>query len=86
MRSRSGTGTVSAPPNIRPALTCLGIWSTVLALKTFAVPSACSTLPSTIAPRLCAFGLPRYTPTASRFASMIGPRPRSISANASSQV
>lgn len=87
MRSRSGTGTVSAAPNMSPELSCFGIWSTVLALKTFALPSACRrTRPSTIAPRLCAFGFPRYTATASRFASKIGPSPCSISANASSQL
>ena len=40
MCSRSGTGTESPPPNIMAAATCLGIWSTVLALKTFCVPSA----------------------------------------------
>ena len=32
LRSRSGTGTLSAAPNIRPADTCFGIWSTVLAV------------------------------------------------------
>ena len=47
---------------------------------------AAAPCPSMIAPRLWAFGLPRYTPTASRSASRIGPSPRSISANASSQV
>ena len=31
VRSRSGTGTLSAVPNMSPALTCFGIWSTVLA-------------------------------------------------------
>ena len=31
-RSRSGTGTLSAAPNISPADTCFGIWSTVLAV------------------------------------------------------
>jgi hypothetical protein len=30
-RSRSGIGIDSGVPNIRPADTCLGIWSTVLA-------------------------------------------------------
>ena len=30
----------SAPPNIRPADTCFGIWSTVLAENTLWVPSA----------------------------------------------
>jgi hypothetical protein len=29
VRSTSGTGTDSIVPNISPALTCLGIWSTV---------------------------------------------------------
>ena len=29
VRSTSGTGTDSIAPNISPALTCLGIWSTV---------------------------------------------------------
>ena len=42
MRSTSGTGIVSAAPNISPAETCFGIWSTVLAEYTFCVPSACS--------------------------------------------
>ncbi len=40
VRSRSGTGMESAPPNMYPHETCLGIWSTVDALKTFLVPSA----------------------------------------------
>ena len=31
---------LSAVPNMRPADTCFGIWSTVLAEKTFRVPSA----------------------------------------------
>ncbi len=31
VRSTSGTGTVSDPPNISPAATSLGRWSTVLA-------------------------------------------------------
>ena len=39
-RSRSGTGTLSRWPNMSPAETCLGIWSTVLAVKTFCEPSA----------------------------------------------
>jgi len=29
VRSRSGTGIENRVPNIRPAATCLGIWSTV---------------------------------------------------------
>ncbi len=29
VRSTSGIGTLRIVPNIRPALTCLGIWSTV---------------------------------------------------------
>ena len=40
VRSRSGTGTLRAVPNMSPALTCFGIWSTVLAEKTLRVPSA----------------------------------------------
>jgi hypothetical protein len=32
VRSRSGIGTDSPAPNISPALTCFGIWSTVLAV------------------------------------------------------
>ena len=40
VRSRSGTGTESIVPNIRPDETCLGIWSTVEALKMFCEPSA----------------------------------------------
>ena len=40
VRSRSGTGTVRAVPNMSPALTCFGIWSTVLAENTLRVPSA----------------------------------------------
>ena len=31
VRSMSGTGMLSAAPNISPAETCFGIWSTVLA-------------------------------------------------------
>ena len=31
-RSTSGTGTLSAVPNMSPADTCFGIWSTVLAV------------------------------------------------------
>ena len=45
MRSMSGTGTVSAPPNIKPDDTCFGIWSTVLALYTFRLPSDRITTP-----------------------------------------
>ena len=40
VRSTSGTGMLSAAPNISPADTCLGIWSTVVAEKTLRVPSA----------------------------------------------
>jgi hypothetical protein len=40
VRSTSGTGMVSPPPNIRPDATSLGRWSTVLAEKTLVVPSA----------------------------------------------
>ena len=36
----SGTGTLSQCPNMRPADSCLGIWSSVDAEYTFAVPSA----------------------------------------------
>ena len=31
VRSTSGTGTLRIVPNISPAATCFGIWSTVLA-------------------------------------------------------
>jgi hypothetical protein len=40
VRSRSGTGTLSQWPNIRPAESCFGIWSSVDAENTFAVPIA----------------------------------------------
>ncbi len=40
VRSTSGTGTVSAPPNISADDTSLGRWSTVLAENTLVVPSA----------------------------------------------
>jgi len=40
VRSRSGTGMLSTVPNMSPAATCFGIWSTVLAENTFRVPSA----------------------------------------------
>ncbi len=40
MRSRSGTGTDEPVPNISAEAICLGNWSTVLAEKTFFVPSA----------------------------------------------
>ena len=40
VRSMSGTGTLSPPPNMSPVATCFGIWSTVLAEKTLRVPSA----------------------------------------------
>ena len=39
-RSTSGTGIESIVPNMRPAETCFGIWSTVLAVYRFCVPSA----------------------------------------------
>ena len=39
VRSMSGIGTLRAPPNMCPAATCFGIWSTVLAENTFGVPS-----------------------------------------------
>ena len=42
VRSTSGIGTLSGPPNMWPAETCFGIWSTVLAVKMFLVPSALS--------------------------------------------
>ena len=46
MRSRSGIATVVPVPNISAEATCLGNWSTVLALKMFLVPIAFnSTLP-----------------------------------------
>ena len=60
VRSTSGTGTPSIVPNISPADTCLGIWSTVEALKTLRVPSALSSArPYSGASRLWALGLPR---------------------------
>ena len=40
VRSTSGTGTVSPPPNMRPEATSFGRWSTVLAENTLVVPSA----------------------------------------------
>ena len=40
MRSRSGIGTLRPVPNISPDASCLGYWSTVLALKMLRVPSA----------------------------------------------
>ena len=78
MRSRSGIGIDSAAPNIKPADTCFGIWSTVLAVNTLVLPSACvSTRPCTRLARLCAAGLPTYRPTASRpCSSMIARQPR----------
>ena len=36
----SGIGMLNAVPNMSPADTCLGIWSTVLAEKMLRVPSA----------------------------------------------
>ena len=35
MRSMSGTGMDRGCPNMRPAEMCFGIWSTVVAVKTF---------------------------------------------------
>jgi hypothetical protein len=40
VRSRSGTGIESQWPNIRPADSCFGIWSSVDAENTFFVPRA----------------------------------------------
>ena len=40
VRSTSGTGIDSGAPNISPEETCLGIWSTVLAVKMLFEPSA----------------------------------------------
>ena len=40
VRSTSGIGMLSGPPNISPLLTCLGIWSRVLAEKMLRVPAA----------------------------------------------
>ena len=39
VRSTSGTGTERIVPNMNPAATCFGIWSTVLAEYRFLVPS-----------------------------------------------
>ena len=39
--SMSGIGMVMGVPNISPADTCFGIWSTVLAEKTFVVARPC---------------------------------------------
>ena len=36
----SGTGTLSQSPNISPLDSCLGIWSSVDAEKTFLLPTA----------------------------------------------
>ena len=43
--STSGTGIDIGVPNMSPADTCLGIWSSVDAEKTFFVPSDLSTAP-----------------------------------------
>ncbi len=79
---------LNAAPNIRPAETCFGIWSTVLAEKTLAVRATRSnTRPYTSPARLCALGLPRYTASASAPCSAtIAERRASISSNASSHV
>ncbi len=42
VRSTSGTGMLSAAPNISPAETCLGIWSTLDAVNTLRLASAFS--------------------------------------------
>ncbi len=87
MRSTSGIGIDSGAPNMSPADTCLGIWSTVLAVNTLVVPRAwSSTRPCTRLARLWALGLPRYTPTASRPCSATTAGRRSaMTAKASSQ-
>ena len=54
-------------PNMSPAETCLGIWSTVLAEYRFPLPSAwISTRLYSWPARLWTFGLPMYIATASR--------------------
>jgi hypothetical protein len=59
VRSMSGTGTVSAPPNMRPAETSLGRWSTVLAENTLVLPRARMTGRRKMrAASECALGLP----------------------------
>ena len=40
VRSMSGIGMLSAMPNMSPADTCLGIWSTVPAEYKFLLPTA----------------------------------------------
>ena len=40
LRSMSGTATLNQWPNSQPLLSCLGIWSSVLADTTFFVPMA----------------------------------------------
>ena len=40
VRSTSGMGMLRAPPNMWADETCLGIWSTVVAVKMLRVPSA----------------------------------------------
>jgi hypothetical protein len=58
-RSTSGIGTESIVPNMWPAETCFGIWSTVEAEYMFCVPSTRSHAgPCVRKDRLCAFGLP----------------------------
>ena len=87
-RSMSGTGMLSQWPNISPLDSCLGIWSSVEAEKTFFVPIARARRGRYISsPSLCTFGLPNISATASRpWRSTIGTSRRSISAKASSQV
>ena len=87
VRSMSGTGMVPGLPNMRPLDTCLGIWSTVLALKMFRLPKALKKGLRHRAPAMVwAQGLPTYAATASRpYFSIKGARPDSTAANASSQ-
>ena len=88
VRSMSGIGIDRPVPNISPAATWVGIWSTVLAVKTFRVPSARMRAGAySVVDELCTFGLPRNRPMALLpCTSRTGRSRRSISAHACGQV
>jgi hypothetical protein len=69
-----------------PQATCIGIWSTVEALNGERLPNAPRNAEMLAPDIVCAFGLPRYTPTASRpCASTTRRAPAATASNASSQ-